>query len=899
MSDAGRPPRWLRIAARLVAPRHRDDVVGDLMEERHALRRAGRSRPWTMAWALGHVLRSAIASRTIRSPLVPAPAAPGRHGRWRLDLGYATRRLLRRPAASLLAVATLTVGIGVSAGVFGIVNGLLFKTPPIPDMDRVVTIHPANRPADYFNDAEYTEFEQLRDAARGMLSVAAVGVWGGALSGAGETRYLGGELVSADYFRTLALAPAAGTFRLFDERGAPLRAAVLSYALWQSSCQADPAIVGRTIKVSGEPLTVVGVAPPGFGGILMPTIRRADLWMPFDVSPKIDPWRHAPSAPRVRLVARLPAGASRDAVRADIAAAGGRIPVDPLRRARAASTGESISDPFTGAAILAISPLWASLIPPDLLDVGLTAGSAFTALSMLVLLIACSNLANVLLADAVGRDREFAIRLAAGATRGHLVRLILIETMCVSGVALAGGLALATVIARALAATALPVTYQKLDPSPDWRVIGYGAIAAAIAAVAVAAGPAFRVTRRAPLSLLPSGPGDAPPRRLRSLLVAAQMAACTVLLVAAGLYARSAVESLRHSPGFDASHLAMARVDLGASGLDDRAGRDFLARAADAAARIPGVRRVVLADAFPLDSALQKASLVGDGGSRGHRPQISGQFARVSRGLLESLRIPLVAGRTFDGGDLDGAPRVAIVNEKTAAALWHGDEAVGHHLALLGEATGWREVVGVVRDTDVGVAGQSAPMAFVPIDQEPATRVSLAVETDRRPDDLVAPLRRTLRDVNPDVVITASETVTAGQGAATLPIRLAAKVLVALGALALAIAALGLYGVLAYTVRQRTREIGIRMALGASSRSVQHLVLRQSAAMLLGGVLPGLAFSFIGVGWLRAWLFGIGPYDPVAFITVPGLLAGVGVLAALRPARRAARVDPSIALRDL
>jgi predicted permease len=898
MREPGRA-LWIQALASLQRREHRDEIVGDLLEERAQRVARGQTRPIATLWLASHLLRSSAAGWTIRGPLITVDDGMRSSTAWRRGLGqdvrYAIRRLVARPGSSLVAVLTLTIGIGLTAGMFGVVNAVVFKTPSIPAIDRVVTVHPASQAASNYIDLEFPVFETLADLhIEPVASVGGASFWLGAVTGPDRAELLSGELVSARYFETLQLTPRAGTFALSDGERSPRQAVVISDRLWDRWFDRDQNVIGSTLVVAGDPLTIVGIAPEGFNGISLPAIQQMDLWLPYGVTPRIDGRLVHSAAPQigmatpgVRVMARL-----RDQV--GIAAAAAAF----------ASIGERIdAATFSGPASLTVSPLRRSLVPADLEALATKLGAGFSALAALVLLIACSNLANLLLADVLGRRSELAIRLMAGATRGHLVRSVLTETLILTGLGFASGLGLAIAFARVLASVSrgVPiVSTLQVYPSPDWRVVTFSAAIALVAGASIGAGPAWRASRSSPAGLLQAGGLEASGGgRRRQLLVIAQVAACTVLLIVASLFVRSAVETMEHDPGFDASRMAMVRLDLAASGLNEVHGRRFLEDALDLAGRLPAARRTLLTTNFPLGFAGQRAAFLGDSGSPGQRPKTIGQFARVSAGFLEVMHVPIVAGRTLSASDDAQAPHVAVINERTAAALWPDGHAVGRRIALSSENAGWWEVVGIARDTDANTPGQTAPLAYIPFDQAYQGRVAIAVETAADPAEVLAPLRAMIRRLDPGVVVTDANTVAADQARVTQPIRLAAAALAGLGAVALTIAVLGLYAVAAHTVKSRTREIGVRMALGASRGAVRSMVLRQSLAMILGGVVPGLTIAFIAVNVLRSALFGIGAHDPLTFIGVPVGLVVVGVVATMRPAGRAARIDPTVALREL
>lgn len=889
--------RWVRGLATLLRADHRQEIVDDLLEERRARVARGEPRAAAALWLVSHLLRSAVAGWSARAnDREPTTGVRGVGRQIGRDARYATRRLLARPGLMAAAVLTLTLGIGLSAGLFGVVNALAFKTPPVANLDRVITVHPANQPASAAQGVEFDSFDAMTNLERDAIDdLSAATPWFGVVRSPAGAQQLSAELVSARYFHALGLAARVGTLDLFVDDRSPRQAVVISDRLWHRWFHGDTSAVGQTMIIAGDPLVIVGVAPVDFGGIFEPALMQVDLWLPFDVTPHIDQRRHrltaipqlGMSSNRVRVLGRLRADQTLAAAAGTFAAIGGRL----------------APETFSGLSTLTVSPLRESFTPYDLQTLAARLGGMFGALASLVLLIACSNLANLLLADVLGRTSEFAVRLTSGATRAHLVRSVLAETLMLTLLGWAGGLVLAVEVARTLAAIVVGLTFGAsvtLDASPDWRVVAFSGLIALVTAVGIGAGPAWRAARTTPATLLSRGFGGlVESRRKQVLFVAAQVGACTVLLIVASLHVRSALALYGHDPGFDGSRIARVGVDLRLAGHDQSRSRELLGDMLDRMRALPQVRRAFLTMNYPQRLTGQPTALIADVGVADHQPRTSGYFARVSTDFFDALHLPIVAGRSFLPSDGPNAPRVAIVNE-SAAALWPDGRALGGRLALSNSDGAWLEVVGIARDSDVETPGRHGPLAFVPLEQAPYTRVSVMVETaDARPDSLLGAMRDVVTGIDPDAVIVDSSTVATDQAQLTLPIRLAAAALAGVGGVGLVIALLGLYAITARAVKTRTREIGVRMALGADAGAIQAMVLRHSMMMVAGGLVPGLLLAFIANGVLRSALYGIGPLDPLTFAGVPACLIAAGLLATLRPARRASRVDPKVALREL
>jgi putative ABC transport system permease protein len=724
----------------------------------------------------------------------------------------------------------------------------------------------------------------------------------GALTGAGQAEVVSGELVSGDYFNAIGVAPRAGrllqpTDDLAADAGTPV---VISERLWRRWFGSNPSAIGQVVRMAGYPLTIVGVAPGAFRGTWLPTMIAADVWVPVTATAHVATVQGTVSPtdtyePSGRTFVLRRPGVSLPQLGAEVAGVIGHgpHPGSPPQRLRAVSAERAI--------------LFDEFAKP-----GLLVGSSALALSGLVLLIACANLANLLLARGAARTGEMAIRIAIGASRGRVFRLLLTETALLITLAGLVGLALAFAGTWVMAAVPLPALdgiVLRFDPSPDLRVYGYAFGLAIFAALAVGVMPAARAASTEPLRILGSG-GASPGatrrgHRVRTWLVASQVAMSIVLLLGAGLCTRSALKSLRFNPGYDISSGAMASVDMALHKFDETRGRRLLERLLDAAREMPGVQSAVLTSGLPAtDQSGVIGYLLGEG-----QPPVrflygrpfgwSAGCATVSPGFFQTLRIPLRRGRDFTDRDTKDAPGVVIVSEQAGTKLWSGQDPMGRRL-MIDKDGPLLEVVGVAANTATDLLGGTGlPFVYVPLEQHYSGRMSIIVRSASDPAGMVEPLRQTLRAVDTDLAVFDTRTVADTVGLALTPIRVTAVILGALSALGFGIAILGLYGVMAYIVSQRTREFGIRKALGASARQLYAVVLSQGLRMLIFGVVPGLAVAFIGAGYLRHLLYGIEPHDPATFVAVPLVLVLVGLAAAYVPARRAARVDPNIALREL
>jgi predicted permease len=652
------------------------------------------------------------------------------------------------------------------------------------------------------------------------------------------------------------------------------------------------------VTLAGQQLTIVGVLPQSFKGTWLPTILTADVWLPVSASALLRTVQGTTTVTSHRTFAVIAPGASIEAL-----------------DAAASTLGASLFEGRTDHAVLRAQPGARAIQLEDFAGPGRAIGTAVVGLSALVFLIACANLANLLLARGAARGPELAIRLVTGASRQRIFRLLLTETVLLTVIAAVVSLALIEGMTHGLQAIPLPAVqgmHMSFDISPDYRVFGFALLIAAVASMAIGTIPAWRASRTQPVAAIRSGGSGAATRRktrLQSALVGAQIALSLVLLLGAGLYARSAIKARQLDPGFDLAHGAMVSFDLALHKIDEPRGRRIFDRLLEAARAVPGVESAVLMSALPAGGpAGTNSESTSDLLPEGQAPGIdtggrgSGWYARyvqTTPGAFHTIGVALRAGRDFTDADALGAPAVVIVSESLAQKFWTLHSAIGRRITLV-EGGPLLEIVGIAADTTAGLVGRTDPMfAYVPLAQQYNGQVHVVVRAWVPPATVVAPLAQALSNAEPDVAFFDERTVADTVGLTLVPIKLAAIVLGGLGLLGLAISSLGLYGVVSYIVSQRTREFGIRKALGATTMGIHGEVLRHGLWMLTPGLIVGVALAFLGANLLRSLLFGIGAHDPLTFVGVPAALLIVGIVASLVPARRASRVDPNVALRDL
>jgi predicted permease len=791
------------------------------------------------------------------------------------DAGYAVRTLARSPGFTLVSVLTVSLGVGATTALFSVVNTLLLKPLPVHQPARLFTVQ-EERVGRVHSSAEGTSMPYERYLAYRAATPKL-------FSGLAAHRYLnlsvrtgsgavpaGAMVASANYFQVLGLRPAAGRFFTADTE--PV--AVLSHRFWRERFASDPAVVGQVVVLNGTPFTVAGVAPRGLDGTI--TGMVTEVWVPFEAyraatRGSLEDW--------VVPFGRLAAGVEQEAAAARVQAVAKSIPPEePHTKVFGAELEQ-----MTGLPGNARRPLAGFL-------------GMLLATGALVLLIASANIAGMLLARAVARRREVAVRLAIGAGRGRLVRQLVTESLVLFLAGGVGGMLLAFAVTRAFGRIDFPVAERIVfEVTPDLRVLAFSLAIAAATGIGFGLVPALQATRAELLPGLKEGASHLVTGRVRgrSLFVAAQLAMAVLLMVIAGLFARTLRHGLAVDPGFQPEGVLVSTTDLGPHGYNEPRGRDFYRQITERVRALPGVESAGLTDLALLagSSHGEDVEAVIPGAAEPRRVNVS--MAVVDAGYFPTLRIPLAMGRAFTDADRPGSPRVVVVNQRLAGQLWPGENPLGKRLRKGSEE--W-EVVGVARDGKyVSVSEEPRAFAFFPFAQSYTPRMVLHVRGDVA--GLHELIRREVRALDPDVAVENQTALAAMVGLTLLPQRVAAILVGVLGVLRLALAGIGVYGVLAYQVAQRTREFGIRLALGASAHDVMRLVVGRGALLAAGGAAVGLLMAAGITRFLRSFLIGVSPLDPLTFAGVAAILAAVALLASYLPARRAVRVDPMQALR--
>ena len=801
------------------------------------------------------------------------------------DLRYALRMLRKNPGLTLVAVLSLALGIGASTTIFSWMDGLvLHPLPLVQDPGRLVFLKTL-RPGGAEWSPSYPDFLDWRAQARSVSDLSVAGMDQFVVKTSGQAERAWGVYASGDYFDLLGVRPLKGRVFGPDEARTPGSApvAVISYAFWQRKFAGDTGIVGRHLLLNGHDLTVVGVLPPKFGGTIVGL--AFDVWVPITMEPLLSA-RGGALEQRGRhwlnAIARLKPGVTVAEARADIS----------LVQRRLAATYEEDRSTTALVAPLASAGLQAWLRPLFIALLGITA---------VVLLVACANVANLLLARATARQKEMAVRLALGAGRWRLARQLLAESALLAGLGGAAGLFIALWGRELFAAFVPPAPFPiVLQFGVNGRVVGFAIVATGIAALLFGSAPALRASRP---DLVPALKDDTGQRgmnrsRLRSALVVAQLALSVVALVAAGLFLRSLDRSKAVERGFgDPRHVLVVSTDLFAAGYQRPAGIAFINTLLDRVSGRPGVRSASVSMFVPLGFSDQT---YGGATVEGYQPHpdedMSLRYTAVGPDYFATMETPIVRGRPITAADRDSAPRVAVVNETFARRFWPGSDPIGRRLHMAG--TEWITVVGVARDGKYDALDEAPlPFIYLPFAQFYVSQPNLIVRTAGDPKAVIEPIRREFASLDPSVPFLDPRTLEEHIGASVFIQRTGATLLSGFGALALLMAAVGIYGVMAYVVSQRTREMGIRLALGAARRDIVGLVVGQATRLVSTGLGTGVVAA-LGVGMLlRSQLLGIRAYDLPTFVAVVLVLAGVALLASYLPARRAAKVDPVAALK--
>jgi putative ABC transport system permease protein len=817
------------------------------------------------------------------------------------DLRYGARILLKNPGFTLVVILTLALGIGANTAIFTLVNAVFLQPLPVAEPARLMSVFGTdekNRSAqtDYIPMSwpNFKDYRDQNDVFTGMIAFQNIVL---NFSGGGEPERIGGMIVTGNYFDLLGVKAAIGRAFLPEEDRTPGThpVVVLSYSAWQSRFGGDPAIVGRAIKLNGLDYTVVGVAAEGFKGT--DTIGGApDCWVPMMMHDQafIKVFRDAFNSRRamiLNVIGRLKPGVTEQQAETAMRAIGRRLEQDfPNDNDKRSVT---------------LIPLNQSTIPPQERSVYLRASGLMLTVVGLVLLIACGNVANLLLARATARRKEIALRMALGAGRARLIRQLLTES---SLLALAGGGAglLLAVAARDLLWAFRPygMNVGDINLSFDPRVLGYTLLLSLGAGIIFGLAPALQASRADLVTELKEKGSQAASnsigRRwlsLRNLLVVGQVALSLVALISAGLFLRSLGNAWRINPGFETEKVMVLSFDVDAQGYDKARGMEHYRRVVERVEAIPGVISAAIASNWPLGGGFTRSVFVeGQEPSRGGRG-IFTTVGAVGPKYFETMGITFVRGRNFAEADRENTPPVVVINEAMANRFWPNQDAVGKRFRFFGDDVS-QEVIGVVKGgTAQHIGEDTRPMAYQSLLQDYSSWVWLHVRTTDDPSGLLGAVRREVQALDRTMPLTRAATISQLIEEELWGARMGAALLAVFGLLALILASVGIYGVVAFSVSRRTSEFGIRLALGARPSDVLRLVLGQILTLVAAGAMIGITGGLIVTRVVRNLLYGVSAVDPATFIGMPLLLLLVALMASYLPARRATKIDPMIALR--
>jgi len=815
------------------------------------------------------------------------------------DIRYALRTMRKSPGFVAVAVITLALGIGANTAIFTVVNAVFFNPIPVHDPNRLLSLFTTDQRnrggLNNFLPVSYPNGEDIQRRSQSFSGVALEMFSTVSMTINGHPDTFNANLATGNYFDVLGVKPALGrTFRADEDREAGAGPViVLNYGFWQRKFAANPNVIGQNVLLNGQGFTIIGVAPRGFQGTVV--LGGPDMWVPLSMHDQVlsgfnKEWFNDRRFLGTFAVGRLKPGVTEAQARAELQALGS----DLQREFPVPNTGRS----FTSL------PLLQSAINPNLRGLFTRAGALMMTVVGLVLLIACANIANLLLARAAGRKREISIRLAVGASRSRIVAQLLTEATVLAVVGGALGILLALLGRNLLWQYRPPFLQQSyLSLALDGRVLLFTLCIALGTGLIFGLAPALQATRpNLVLELKERAGGEVFTGRrfgLRHAFIVAQVALCMVALIGAGLFLLSLRNAQQTDPGFNTQNLAMLSFDLGSLNYDPPRVKEFQRRVLQTVQSTPGVQAATLASDVPLFGGGFSRSVFPEGqeGSSS-RNGVLVTTDQVATGYLQTMGIPLMRGRDFDTAVREESLKVAIINETAAHRFWPDQDPLGKRFKFYGE-NDFVQVIGVAHDAKYVTLGEDPqPFIYLPLIQNPSPAVTLFFRTTSDPNNLLGAVRKQVQALDPNLPLVNVWPIGEVIHQALWAARFSAGLLSIFAFVAVLLCAVGIYGVVGYTVGLRVREIGIRLALGARPSDVALMILRQSAATLCVGLAIGLVCALVLARFISNLLYGMSGTSPAAFLATALLLAAVGLLASYLPARRAASVDPLLAVRN-
>jgi putative ABC transport system permease protein len=802
------------------------------------------------------------------------------------DLRYSARMLLKRPGFTLIAVITLALGIGANTAIFSVVNAVLLRPLNYKDSDRLVQLNHHYKKTNGASGVSVIGYTHYRDNSKSFESITACAPWSVNLTGIDVPERLNGYAVTHTFFQTLGVEAAKGrVFTPDEDRPGHNRVVTLSDSLWQRRFAADPDIVGKTITLSGEPYTVVGVLPPDFQ-LGREWGQAIDIYSPIAITPQMlaGAWLYE----TLSTIAKLKQNVTLPQAQAEMDTIAANVPAD-------------VDKSVWGLLLRPLREIVVRDIRRPLIILMAAVG--------FVLLIACANVANLLLARATVRQKEMAIRIALGAGRWRVIRQLLTESALIALIGGALGLLLANVGMQSLLSLNEKLIPRAYEVGIDWRVLASTFGLSLLTGLLFGLAPALHSSKTDLHNTLKEGgrSGVALTRGwLRSGLMVFEVTSTLVLLIGAGLLIKSFWLVQEVNPGFNPNNLLTLELSLPDTKYKEPAQIDgFFQRTLAEISALPGVKSAGLSSTMPMSNSNQSGCVFVIEG-RAPTPGDLGPWGDLwfaGENYFQTMNIPLIRGRYFDNHDTLETPSVAIIDETMARKWWPNEDPIGKRIWVYeNDPQGnkrWREIVGIVGHVRRNSLDRESPVQYyLPHRQRPTQGVILAVRTTAEPESMTAAVRSIIRSADKELPVYKVATMERMMSASTAQRRFSTILLSVFALVALILASVGLFGVVSYTVSQRTHEIGIRMALGAQTLDVVKLITRQGMTLVLTGMAFGLMAAFGLMRMMKTLLFGVSETDTATFVIIPLLLAGVAMLACYLPARRATKVDPLIALRS-